>query len=93
MEALHSPEKGEWGLRHRYGQETMERAVRMFRERRKAAPEKSRIAIFRHLSGLIDVPLDTVRGWVDRARVDAGEKPGVQSSEREEIRALREELA
>jgi len=42
---------------------------------------------------LISVPPDTVRGWVDRARVDAREKPGLTTSEREEIKALRKELA
>ncbi len=29
------------------------------------------------------IPMDTMRGWVDRARVDAREKPGVTSAERE----------
>ena len=80
-------------MRFKYDQETKDRTVRMFEERRKEAPEESRIAIFRHLSGLIDVPPDTIRGWVDRARIDGGEKPGVTSAEREEIKALRKELA
>ena len=34
-----------------------------------------------------------MRGWVDRARIDGGQKPGVTTSEREEIKALRKELA
>jgi len=37
--------------------------------------------------------MDTMRGWVDRARVDAREKPGVATAEREEIKALRKEVA
>ena len=45
------------------------------------------------MGGLINAPPDTIRGWVDRSCVDAGEKPGVTSIEREEIRALRKELA
>ena len=80
-------------MRFKYDQETKDRTVRMFEERRKEAPEESRVAIFRHLSGLIGVPPDTIRGWVDRARVDDGEKAGVTSAEREEIKALRKELA
>ena len=48
---------------------------------------------YRHLSGLIGVPPDTTRGWVDRARADSGERPGVTTAEREEIAALRNELA
>lgn len=39
------------------------------------------------------MPADTIRGWVDRARIDGGEKPGVTTAEREEIRVLRKELA
>jgi transposase len=34
-----------------------------------------------------------MRGWVDRARIDVGQKPGVTTSEREEIKALKKELA
>ena len=34
-----------------------------------------------------------MRGWMDNARVDAGEKPGVRTADREEIKALRKELA
>jgi transposase len=80
-------------MRFKYDQETKDRAVRMFEERRKDVPEESRVASFRHLSGLIGVPPDTIRGWVDRARIDGGEKPGVTTVEREEIKALRKELA
>jgi transposase len=93
MEAPISPERREWGMRHRYDQETKERAVRMFEKRREEQPEESRKQALKHLGGLIGVPPDTIRGWVDRARVDAGEKPGVTTAEREEIRALRKELA
>ena len=93
LEALHSHEWREWGVRHRHDQETKDRTVRMFEERREEHPHESRKQALIHLSDLIGAPLDTVRGWVDRARVDAGEKPGVTSSEREEIRALRKELA
>ena len=80
-------------MRHRYDQETKERAVRVFEQRREEQPEESRKQALVHLSGLLGVPPDTIRGWVDRARVDAGEKPGVTTAEREEIRALRRELA
>jgi len=80
-------------MRHRYDLETMERAVRMFRERRKEAPEEPQRASFRRIGELTGIPADTVRGWVNRSRVDAGEKPGVTTGEREEIKALRKELA
>jgi transposase len=93
MEALHSHERREWGMRFKYDQETKDRAVPMFEKRREDAPDEPRVQGYWHLSGLIGVPPATIRGWVDRARVDGGEKPGVTSAEREEIRALRKELA
>ena len=80
-------------MRHRYDQETMERAVRMFWERRKEAPEETQRASLRRIGELTNIPADTVRGWVNRAKIDAGDKPGVTTSEREEIKALRKELA
>ena len=42
VEALHSRERREWGLRFEYDQETKDRAVRMFEKRREDAPEESR---------------------------------------------------
>ena len=80
-------------MRHRYDQETKERAVRMFEQRSEEQPEESREQALVNMSGLLGVPPDTIRGWVDRARVDSGEKPGVTTAEREEIRALRREPA
>jgi putative transposase len=80
-------------MRHRYDQETMERAVRMFWERRKEAPEEPQRASFRRIGELTGIPADTIRGWVNRARVDAGDKPGVTTAERQEIKALRKEVA
>ena len=80
-------------MRFKYDAETKDRAVRMFDKRREEAPGESRNESFKHLSVLLGIPPDTIRGWVNRARVDAGEKPGVTTAEREEIKALRRELA
>ena len=44
------------------------------------------------MSGLLGVPPETIRGWVDRARLDSGEKPGVIAVECGEIKAFRREL-
>jgi transposase-like protein len=77
----------------RYDQETKDRVVRMFDERREEAPNESRSASFRRLHDLTGIPIDTMRGWVDRARIDAGNKPGLTTAEREEIKALKKEVA
>jgi transposase len=77
----------------KYDLETKERVVRMFGERRSEAPEESQLASYRRLHELTGIPVDTMRGWVTRAQVDAGERPGVATAEREEIKALKKELA
>ena len=38
-----------------------------------------------------DLTESAVRNWVDQARIDAGERPGMTSDEREELRRLRHE--
>lgn len=43
----------------------------------------------RRVNELTGILPDTVRGWVDWVRVEAGQKPGVVCAEREEIMALR----
>lgn len=65
----------------------------MFEERREDGLEESRVQSYLCLSGFLGVPPDTVRRWVDRARVDGGEKAGVATAEREEIKALWREFA
>lgn len=57
------------------------------------APEESRSASFRRLHALIGIPIDTMRTWVTRAEVDAGNRPGVTTSENEEMKRLRKENA
>ena len=38
-----------------------------------------------------DLTESTVRRWIEQARIDAGERPGRTSDEREELRRLRRE--
>src|SRR5690606_34031421 len=80
-------------MRTKYDQETKDRLIRMFYERRQEVPGEAMRPSLRHLHDLPVIPPATRRGWVDRGRVDAREKPGVTSAEREEIRALRKEVA
>src|SRR5690606_22942213 len=80
-------------MRTKYDQETKDRVIRMFYERRQEVPGESVRASFRQLHDLTSISSDTIRDWVDRARVDVREKPGVTTAERAEIRALRKEVA
>lgn len=76
-----------------YDAETRERVVRLFHERREAAPTESFLASFRRVRELNGIPGDTMRGWVTKAQIEAGERPGTSSSERGEIRRLKPENA
>lgn len=77
----------------KYDSETRERVVRLFRERRLEAPEESLRASYRRLHELVGIPVDTMRVWITRAEVDAGERPGVSSVEHDELKRLRRENA
>ncbi len=48
---------------------------------------------YRRVHDRAGIPVDAIRAWVDRARIDVRQKPGVTTSEREEIKALKKELA
>jgi transposase-like protein len=65
----------------KYDLETKERVVRLFGERRSEAPEESQLASYRRLHELTGIPVDTMRGWVNRAQVDAGQKPGLATAQ------------
>jgi transposase len=77
----------------KYDQETKDRVVRLFEERRSEAPEETASASFRRVHELTGIPVDTMRGWVTKAQIDSGQKPGVTTVEREEIKALKRENA
>src|SRR5258705_9464402 len=75
-----------------YPQEMKERAVRMVGEvRGNYGNEYTAIKAVAARLG-IGSP-ETVRKWLRRAQVDAGERPGTTTEEKAEIKALKQEVA
>src|SRR5680860_1002203 len=77
----------------KYDSETRERVLRMYGERRSEAPQESLRSTLRRVHELVGIPIDTIRGWVARAEIEAGKRPGLTSSESADIKALKRELA
>jgi len=78
--------------------ETMERSKR--RDRRSYTPEFKREIVercrvgdrsLREVARDFDLTESAVRRWVAQAEIDAGERPGLASEEREELSRLRRE--
>ncbi len=77
----------------KYDQETRDRAVRLYQERRRDHTSESAIESRRRIGELLDLEPDTLRGWVERAEIDAGARPGVTTEEISEIVRLKKENA
>lgn len=77
----------------KYDHETRERAVRMYQDRRRDIPEESALQARRRVGELLDVKPETLRGWIDRVEIDAGQRPGVPSQVEARIKELERENA
>src|SRR5689334_19329551 len=77
----------------KYDQETRDRAVRMYRERRRDHPDESAIGARKRVGALLDINEGTLRGWIERVEIDAGERPGVPSVTEARLRELERENA
>jgi len=77
----------------KYDQETRDRAVRMYQDRRRDFPDESALTARRRVGELLDIKPDTLRGWIERVEVDAGERPGVPSAVEARIKELERENA
>jgi transposase len=75
--------------RRGYPREVRERAVRLVVEHRDEYP--SEWAAIRSIADKIGVTAETVRSWVRRAEVDAGQRPGTTTTEAQRIRQLERE--
>jgi transposase len=75
-----------------YPQEMKERAVRMVGEIRENYDNE--YAAIRAVAARLGIGSpETVRKWLRRVQVDAGERPGTTTQEKAEIRALKREVA
>ncbi|HKA02870.1 MAG TPA: IS3 family transposase [Acidimicrobiales bacterium] len=77
----------------KYDQETRDRAVRMYQDRRRDFPDESALQSRKRVGELLDVSPDTMRGWIERVDIDAGQRPGVPSSVEARIKELERENA
>ena len=77
----------------KYDPETRDRAVRMYQERRRDSPTESASQSRRRVGELLDVKAETLRGWIERLEIDAGQRPGVPSSVEARIKDLERENA
>ena len=81
------------GAGRRYDRETQQRAVRLLEERRRDHPEESARASRQRIGEVVNVKPETLRGWVDRAEIEAGTRSGVTVDENAEISRLKKENA
>jgi len=77
----------------KYDQETRDRAVRMYQDRRRDFPAESALQARRRVGELLDIQPATLRGWIERLEIDAGQRPGVATVVEARIRELERENA
>lgn len=65
----------------------------MYQDRRRDFPAESALQARRRVGELLDINPGTLRGWVERVEIDAGERPGVPSSVETRIKELERENA
>lgn len=74
----------------RYSPEVRERAVRMVHEQEPS--HNSRWATVTSIAQKIGCTPETLRKWVERTEIDAGHRPGITTTEAEELKALKREV-
>jgi transposase len=77
----------------KYDQETRDRAMRMYQDRRRDFPEESALGARRRVGELLDINQQTLRGWIEREEIDAGQRPGIPTPVETRIKELERENA
>lgn len=75
---------------NRYSPEVRERAVRMVLEHEREYPSQWQAIC--SIASKIGCSPDSLKAWLQRSQVDAGEIPGRTTEERERIKALEKEV-
>ncbi len=74
---------------NKFSPEVRERAVRMVQEHRADYP--SLWAAIESIAPKIGCSVSTLHGWVQRKEIDAGQRPGLTTDERERLKQLERE--
>jgi len=77
------------GKSSRYPREVRERAVRLVLEQQEA--HESQWAAISSIAGKMGCTPETLRKWVRQSERDAGQRPGLTTSERERLKELERE--
>ena len=74
----------------KYPDELRERAVRMVQEIRRESGESH--GVITRVARELGVGTESLRGWVNRADIDSGNRPGTSTADAERIRELEREV-
>jgi len=65
----------------------------MNEDRRREKPAESALEARRRVGELLDINAGTLRGWIERAEIDAGQRPGVPTVVEARVKELERENA
>ena len=73
----------------KYPEELRERAIRMAVDARR--DPASRLGAVRRVGERLGINPETLRGWVNQAEIDGGDRPGTSSAEAQRVAELEQE--
>jgi len=64
----------------------------MYQDRRREKPAESAVEARKRVGELLDIMPATLRGWIERVEIDAGQRPGIPSATEARIKELEREV-